>query len=133
MSLMTWNETYRTNVSEVDAQHEELFRLMNDLHDSLTQDRAVVAEKLNGVVQFVLNHFATEEKYMQETNYPNYAEHKEAHDKLVETVGGLQAKFNAGEAELTEEVTAFVRDWLYNHIPGTDKNYGPYLNEKGIS
>jgi hemerythrin len=130
---MTWNETYLTNVSEADAQHEELFRMMNDLHDSLSADRAVIGEKLNALVQFVLNHFATEEKFMQETNYPNYDQHKEAHDKLVETVGGLQAKFNSGEAELTEEVTAFVRDWLYNHIPGTDKPYGPYLNEKGIS
>jgi len=132
MPLMTWEETYLTNVAEVDNQHQEIFRMMNDLHDSLSTDRAVVGEKLNALVQFVLNHFATEEKYMQETNFPNYAEHKEAHDKLVETVADLQAKFNAGEADITEEVTAFVRDWLYNHIPGTDKQYGPYLNEKGI-
>lgn len=132
MALMTWSETYDVNIDEVNDQHQEIFRLVNALHDSLSEDRAVIADKLNALVVYVVEHFATEEKLMQENEFPNYAEHKAAHDDLVSKVADIQGKFNAGEVEITEEITAFVRDWLYQHIPNTDKKYSPYLNEKGV-
>jgi hemerythrin len=132
MALMVWEDKYSVNVNEVDGQHQEIFRLVNDLDDSLSEDRAVIAEKLNALVVYVVEHFATEEKYMLETNFPDYEAHKKAHDDLVEQVGAVQAKFEAGEAEITKDITAFVRDWLYQHIPNTDKQYSPYFNEKGI-
>lgn len=132
MALMTWEDRYSVNVNEVDGQHQEIFRLANVLNDSLAEDRAVIAEKLNDLVVYVVDHFATEEKYMQETGYPNYDAHKQLHTDLLDQVGAVVAKFNDGEAEITEEITAFVRDWLYQHIPNIDKQYGPYFNEKGI-
>jgi len=133
MALMVWDDKYTVNVSEVDGQHQEIFRLVNALDDALSEDRSVIGEKLNALVSFVVNHFATEEKYMQETGFPNYEAHKKMHDDLVEQVAAIQTKFNNGEAEITSDITAFVRDWLYQHIPNIDKQYGPYLNEKGIS
>lgn len=132
MALMVWADKYSVNVNEVDGQHQEIFRLVNVLDDSLSQDRAVIEEKLNALVGYVVDHFATEEKYMQETNYPEYEAHKQKHDDLVEQVSAIVMKFNAGEAEITADITAFVRDWLYQHIPSIDKQYGPYLNENGI-
>jgi hemerythrin len=132
MALMTWEEKYVVNINKVDEQHQEIFRLMNLLHDSLTGDRAIIGENLNALVEVVINHFATEEKFMVETNFPDYEAHKKMHDDLVAQVAAIQEKFNAGEADLTEDITAFVRDWLYEHIPNTDKQYGPYLNENGI-
>lgn len=132
MALMTWEDKYSVDVNEVDGQHQEIFRLANELDASLSQDRAVVGEKLKALVDYVVEHFETEEKYMQETGYPNYESHKKAHDTLVEQVAGIQAKFNAGEAEITGEITAFVRDWLYQHIPNIDKQYSSHFNENGI-
>jgi len=55
------------------------------------------------------------------------------HDKLVATCADLQQKFHAGEAEVTADTTQFVKDWLDNHIPKVDKDYGPFFNERGIS
>jgi hemerythrin len=132
MALMTWEEKYVTNVNEADEQHQEIFRLVDVLHDSLSGDRELIKENLSALVGVVVEHFATEEKLMSETNYPNYEAHKKMHDDLVQQVAAIQEKFNAGETELTEDIIVFVRDWLYNHITNTDKQYGPYLNEKGI-
>ena len=34
---------------------------------------------------------------------------------------------------LSMEVMSFLSDWLKNHIMKTDKQYGPYLNGKGVN
>lgn len=133
MALMTWEDKYVTNVSAADEQHQEIFRLVNALDEAVDQGKEAIEEALNALVPYVVDHFATEEKYMQETAFPDYEAHKKMHDDLVATVSDLVEKFKAGEAEITHDTTAFVRDWLYNHIPNTDKQYGPYLNEKGIN
>ena len=124
MALMIWEDKYSVNVNEVNGQHQEIFRLVNALDDSifsLLEDRAIIAGRLNALVAYVVDHFNTEEKYMQETNYPEYEAHKKMHDDLVKQVLAIQAKFNGAKTEITGEITAFVRDWLYQNIPNVGK------------
>ncbi len=33
---------------------------------------------------------------------------------------------------ITIEVLHFLREWLENHLLGSDKKYGPFLNSKGV-
>ncbi len=135
MSLITWTkEQFGTNVSVADDQHKTLFDMLNALHDAVPGgNRAIIGEKLDTLINFVVDHFAEEERLMTQTNYPDYAAHKAEHTKLLETCGGVAAKFKAGELDITQDTTAFVKDWLVNHIPNVDKHYGPYLNSKGIN
>lgn len=135
MSFMTWTaDGFGTNVSATDAEHQELFALVNQLHDSVPAgDRAATGKKLDDLIAYVAKHFQTEENLMQAHGYPGYAAHKEDHDKLVSTCVDLQSKFHGGQAEVTAEVTGFVKDWLCTHIPQVDKSYGPYLNGKGVA
>lgn len=65
---------------------------------------------------------------MQAKNYANYAAHKVEHDKLVGICAGLQTKFHAGEAEVTDEVGQMVKGWLNSHIPTFDMPYAGALN-----
>lgn len=135
MTLITWTkEEFGTNVTVADDQHKVLFGMLNDLDAAVgAGDRAVVGAKLDVLVNFVVDHFAEEERLMQSTSYPNYTAHKSEHTKLLETCGDVAAKFKRGELELTHDTTAFVKDWLVSHIPKFDKSYGPHLNSKGIS
>jgi hemerythrin len=134
MTLMTWTaDKFGTSVSSSDDEHKRLFDLTNDLHSSIGGDRTEVDQKLDALIDYVVVHFQNEEGLMKTHGYPDYEAHKEVHDDLVNTCVDLQKKFKAGEAEVTEETTAFVKDWLYNHIPVIDTKYGPFLNEKGIS
>lgn len=135
MALITWTkEEFGTNISVADDQHQTLFGLLNDLDDTVPGgDRAAIGEKLDSLVNFVVEHFAEEERLMTQTGYPDYDAHKSEHTKLLETCGGVVEKFKAGESDITQDTTAFVKDWLVNHIPNVDKHYGPYLNSKGIN
>jgi len=60
--------------------------------------------------------------------YEGYTNHKAEHEALIGICGGLQTKFHAGEAEVTDEVGQMVKGWLDNHIPNFDKAYAGALN-----
>ncbi|HHJ39442.1 MAG: bacteriohemerythrin [Methylothermaceae bacteria B42] len=135
MALITWTaEEFGTSISVADEQHQNIFSLLNQLDDAVKAgDRAATGSILDELINVVVDHFKTEEDLMQQHGYPNFAAHKDAHDKLVATCADLQKKFHAGGAEVTPETTQFVKDWLVNHIPKIDKDYGPFLNEKGVN
>ncbi|MFO1418942.1 MAG: bacteriohemerythrin [Methylotetracoccus sp.] len=130
MALMNWTEKeHGTTVTVADDQHKEIFRMVNGLHDTAASgDRAAIGRQLDALIDYVVMHFKTEEKLMQDKGYPDFAAHKAEHDKLVATCADLQKKFHAGQAEVSQDTTSFVRDWLYGHIPKIDKPYGPCLN-----
>ena len=134
MAIITWTEAqFGTHIAATDEEHQTIFNMLNKLHDTVTAgDLPAANALLDKFIPFVAKHFKTEEDLMTAHNYPNFAAHKAAHDKLVETALGLQKQVHEGKAQLSAETTAFVRDWLVNHIPNIDKPYGPYLNDHGV-
>ena len=131
MALITWTASqYGTNVGFADEEHQILFGKLNKLYDLATggADRSAIGAQLDDLIAYVVGHFAHEEKEMQATNYAGLAVHKAEHEKLIGVCGGLQTKFHAGEAEVTEEVGQMVKGWLDNHIPNFDKAYSEALN-----
>ncbi len=129
MSLMTWTEReFGTHVGVADEQHRVIFDKVNALHEAAAGgDRSVIGPQLDDLIGYVVMHFKTEEDLMQARGYADYPAHKALHDRLVETCADLQKKFHAGEAEITQDTTRFVRDWLLNHIPKIDMPYGPHI------
>ncbi len=131
MALITWTAAqYGTNVGFADEEHQVLFGKLNKLYDLATGGaaRSAIGEQLDDLIAYVVDHFAHEEREMQAKNYANYPAHKAEHDALVGICAGLQAKFHAGEAEVTDEVGQMVKGWLDSHIPNFDKGYSVVLS-----
>ncbi len=122
MALVNWKEVYSVNIAEVDTQHKKLVELINNLHDAMItgRGREVMSKTLSDLVDYTVNHFATEEKYFDQYGYPEAEMHKQQHKDLVDQVGDLQKKFESGEKVLTIDVMNFLRDWLHDHIVGSD-------------
>lgn len=135
MALVEWKSLYETNVSEVDAQHKKLVGIVNELHDAMIigKGKEVMANVFDELVSYTVYHFGTEEKYFDQYGYPEAELHKQQHKDLVEQVAELHKKFHSGEKVLTLDVMNFLRDWLHDHIVGSDKLFGPYLNSKGVN
>lgn len=134
MALVSWKELYVVNVKEVDQQHQKLVGLVNDLHDAMMigKGQAVMGHILDDLVDYTVNHFTTEEKLLDQYKYPERDIHKKQHADLVEQVAAIKTKYKSGEKVLTLDVMNFLRDWLHDHIVGSDKLFGPYLNENGV-
>lgn len=135
MALIEWKETYSVNIAEIDTQHKMLVEMINKLHAAILSGtgKDVLTEILGELVDYTLNHFATEEKFFDEYDYPDSDLHKKEHADLVQQVAALQKKQIDGEKVMTMDVMNFLRDWLQEHILGSDMKYGPFLNDKGVS
>ncbi|MCF8259442.1 MAG: bacteriohemerythrin [Melioribacteraceae bacterium] len=135
MALVDWKQVYEVNIQEIDSQHKKLVKLINELHEAMMMGKAkeAMSKILSDVVDYTVYHFGTEEKYFDQYDYPESDIHKKQHAELVEQVAALQKKFEAGERVLTIDVMNFLRDWLHDHIVGSDTKFGPYLNGKGVN
>ncbi|MGO9481756.1 MAG: bacteriohemerythrin [Candidatus Kryptoniota bacterium] len=135
MALMTWSDKFSVNIKEIDEQHKKWVQMLNSLHDAMKvgKGRELVGETLAGLVDYTKVHFAAEEKLLRRYNYPFYEGHKRIHDDMVKEVELLRSKYDSGNTMvLSLEVMQFLKNWLSEHILSTDKNYGPYLNSKGV-
>lgn len=135
MAFLTWDEKYSVNVKEIDAQHKKLVEMVNGLHDAmkLGKGKDIMTQVLQDLINYAGSHFATEEKYMTKFNYPAYLQHKSEHEKFVKQVLDFQNQYNSGQVAITLEVMNFLKEWLVNHILGTDKRFGPFFNENGLT
>ena len=131
---MSWKEIYSVNVKEIDEQHKKLISMINEIHDAMKVGRGKMATSLilKETIDYAATHFATEEKYMSRFEFPGYAQHKAEHDAFSVKALDFQQKYNQGRVALSFEVMEFLEDWLLKHILGTDKQYAPLLNMKGV-
>ena len=134
MALATWDDNLSVNVAELDLQHKQLIRMINDLHEAMRnkKGKAALDKIINTMIDYAARHFSLEEKYFRQFGYPEAAAHKTEHDQFIERVGQFKSDFEAGKLTLTIEVMNFLRDWLLHHIKCTDGQYGTFLNEQGL-
>jgi len=134
MPLITWNDKFSVNIQEVDEQHKVWVKILNNLYDAMKEGRGAdkLSETLDRLVEYTKVHFTAEELLLKKNGYPFYEGHKKIHDDMIKEVELLKLRFESGETMLSVDVMEFLKNWLSEHILNTDKNYGPYLNSKGI-
>ena len=135
MTYFTWNEKYSVHIREIDEQHKKLVALINELFEAMKagKDQEILGKVIAVLLTYAKSHFATEERLMRDYGYPEYLVHKQVHDSLSKKVFDLNAEYQAGKPVLTVQLMNFLKDWLINHILGTDKKYSAFLNSKGVN
>lgn len=135
MPLMSWSDKLSVGVQQLDDDHKKLVSMLNELHDGLLagHGKESLGHVLDGLVAYTKTHFAHEEALFAKTHYPMAAWHKKEHDDLTKTVLDVQARFKgSANLTLTLDVMKFLKDWLFNHIQGSDKKYAPHLHTQGV-
>ncbi len=132
--LIRWSKTLMVNIPTIDEQHKQLVKMINDLHKAMKgrQGAPAMERILNRLVEYTVMHFGTEEELFRKYNYPEREKHAQAHKKLVGKVSDFQKKMRSGDATISMDLMEFLKDWLVNHIKGTDTKYAPFLLEKGV-
>ena len=125
MGVIEWDESYSVGVKELDEQHQQLFRMLDDLLESVDMSvgSQTVSDVLMGLREYALVHFETEEKYMSECEYPDLENHKWTHEQFRKKVDDLCSGKAALPEQVLEDMLHFLYEWLTNHILSCDKKY----------
>ncbi len=134
MSYIEWTNEYSVNVKQMDDEHKKLFALLDEYYEAMSQKRTkeAMAKIMKGLLDYATYHFGDEEKLMLQHGFAGYPEQREQHAYFLSTVQDYQKRLAEGKLLLSVEITSFLRDWLVKHIQAKDKQYGPFLNEKGV-
>ncbi len=124
---LDWNETFSIGEPLLDAQHRELFKIINELPED--GDRAKARTCLMRLFRYAREHFASEEKYMLAVGYPARLEHLVHHDQLIEELGKFtQEPLGSADADLAFK--RFVLQWIGEHILVCDMAIRKFVLEK---
>jgi hemerythrin len=135
LDMFEWNSSYATGIGSIDAQHQALFQTAAMLHQGMVagKGKAALGSILERLVRYTESHFAHEERLMSVHNYPGLAAHKVQHDTLCRQVREFQEQFQSGQATITVQLLHFLKNWLVEHIQGSDLKYAPFLAKKAVA
>ena len=131
--FVEWSDVLSVGIEEIDAQHQVLVGLVNEMHDAI-RDRhgsEVVRGILGRLAEYTRIHFAVEESLMRILGYPDYEEHKTQHEHLILAVQDLQDKVDSGKASVGFELMHFLKVWLTKHIIESDQRYSDHFLQTG--
>ena len=129
MSLFAWKPEYSVGAPVIDAQHQKLFRMADDLHHAMAAGKGKdrLGELLDALIAYTCEHFATEEAMMHKTAFPGFADHHKEHEDLKRQVVDFRKHMAANEAVLTIDVMEFLSNWLSHHIKGSDQKLASFI------
>jgi len=73
-------------------------------------------EIIKNLEKYALEHFATEEKYLQKVNYPNLENHLKAHESFKMMTVKSAVDVIKGHEDVQEQTIQFLKDLWSNHI-----------------
>lgn len=135
MTFMLWNSDIAVGLSDVDEQHSWLVDRINQLHGELSSPSPqpqAVAEVLEGLMDYTMNHFIMEEELLERHAYPDTAAHKAQHNTFTRTIMDALTAYEDGK-NVSHDVLEFLKHWLVHHIMRTDKVYVPFLKAHGVT
>lgn len=112
-----WQERFSLNNEKIDAQHKELFRLANRVNqlDDITTTKEELAALFKEFFNYMKEHFAEEEAYMQRIEYPYADQHKKMHAHIIKEVTTI-LKEKKTIHSLSESMKYIAHKWQVEHI-----------------
>ena len=135
VTLLTWNHAALIGVRAIDDQHGVLMDTLNEIRLVLAHGggRDQVSEGLNRLIEFTRMHFSSEERLLEHHGYPGIAEYREAHRRLLDQIEEAAKRAHHDDELHMHSMLAFLRTWHFDHVEGADRQYGAWLNQRGIA
>ena len=131
-SFFAWNNDYGVQNEVLDYQHQQMVRLVGELHASVQANESgdARAKRLTCLHNFSQAHFAVEERLLRTHSYPRYLFHKAAHEGLAHALKGLREDVVSGKRELTIEYVELIKLWLIDHFIEFDRVGASFLSDE---
>ena len=127
---ITWDDKLKTGIPTIDEQHQFIVEALSKIRISKLK-KVELFQLLSDLQTYLPSHFDLEEKYMIDTNYPEYASHKADHDKVSEDTKNIltQNKPDANPSKIAVEVVKYMQNWFLDHYTNVDVIMADYLKQ----
>lgn len=120
-----WNDGYKIGDEDIDAQHQQLFKLVNTVLEAKGKEALTLCAM--NLFQYTRKHFAHEEQLMKRLEYPAMASHQAQHEGLISRLSEVAARIANGTLD-HQVLETFLSDWLLNHIATSDIKLAAYIH-----
>ncbi len=131
MAQLEWNDDYSVGIDLIDAQHRGLMNLLNELnaYQEDEPESRDFEQIIDDLINYVSEHFATEEAFFEETAYPQMDQHIIEHQFFVEKVNDIASDYYSMDVKDIRQMIEFLSNWYSKHIMKTDRKYIAHLRE----
>ena len=119
----------------MDDQHGILMDTMNELRLAVVHGRGreQVSELLDRLIEFTRMHYWSEEQLLEQNGFPGLAAHRAAHHCLLAQMMEAAHRVQYSQGVEMNPLLCRLRDAYMQHTEGLDQEYGPWLNQRGVS
>jgi hemerythrin len=133
MTAMAWTPALALGIDEIDAQHQELYRRAAGLVEGMgAGDPAAVGSLFDYLGDYAAEHFAAEERLMQESQFPGFNIHRAAHVRFVRDLIALRRlhEESGASAAVVVKARTWLSEWLRSHIGIIDQGLARHMLKK---
>lgn len=127
---IVFDDSHLIGVAEIDDQHRRLVRLVNQMNRVLVKpdNEANTKALFDELIQFTQFHFETEQRLMEQYDYPGKDAHVSEHKLLLDDLQHQLTHAHLGTEILTLQT---IKSWLLGHIRTADMALGVFLKARG--
>jgi hemerythrin-like metal-binding protein len=123
-----WQERYRLGVDTIDAQHQQLFKMVDDLLGVIDGEergnyKKECADAVNFLYDYTVKHFDFEEGYQASIGYKDIDAHKLQHKRFIITVDNFAKRMleTDYDMKIVKAFSGSLVAWLNYHVADTDQ------------
>lgn len=133
MAFTTAIGSLSIGIGVFDREHSALLDILNALQNEIEErrDDDAIEALLAALARGIEAHFKSEEAMMEASKYPGLLIHSMKHQRLLEQLGALRARYSRDSTIMDKHSLSFLRDWFAAHIHNDDLNFGLWQNEHG--
>lgn len=126
---VVWYKKYSVGNEILDAQHREMFNLINTLYTAIStgSEHINVMGTLKYLYKYANMHFLEEENAMAACEYPALLSHKMMHWIYIKKIDHFIEQFQQVNTDVQYSLLLFLRSWWRNHILRVDQEYTSYM------
>ena len=122
-----WDDRYLIGHPSMDDTHEEFVELVNAMLDATP---LTIPATMEALARHVEEHFALEERLMEQFAFPARACHVEEHEKVLASVREVRTLVAAGDTDVAVELAEALAGWFPGHSDYMDSALAAWVVKK---
>ena len=131
MNLVEWRDEFEIGIKEVDFEHQELVELINESYRAAKDKNSTtdVMDFLGEIFSQISAHFALEEKVMRDMQYDQYEDHKDDHERLLDSIRDIMDDYMDVSTMDEEQFGERLNKWFTQHFSTKDARMHKFLHQ----